>query len=261
MKLSVCIETVFCEVPFIERIEEVKKMGFSAFEFWGWKNKDIKQLKEKKKEKQLEIAIFSGNRKSSLVDPTDREKCIQEVKETIKVAKKIGCHNLMILTDKLDEKGKVIPLLYSLTPQQKYINIVDTLMELTPIAEKEKITLMLEPLNTVVDHRGYYLNSSKVGFNIINQVNSKRLRLLYDIYHMRIMGDKLIETIKRHIDKIGYIHIADVPGRGEPGTGEINFCKIRDVLEELGYNGFVGFEFFPSTTSWEAIKKAKTIFM
>jgi len=59
----------------------------------------------------------------------------------------------------------------------------------------------------------------------------------------------LTETIKKHIDKIGYIHIADFPGRGKPGTGEIDFCKIRNVLEELGYSGFVGFEFFPSSSS------------
>lgn len=260
MNLSLCIETFFCEVPFIQRVEEVKKMGFSAFEFWGWEDKDIEQLKEKKEKDQLEIAIFSGNRKSGLVDPIDREKCIQEVKEAIKIAKKIGCHNLMIITDRLDEKGKAIPLAHSLTPQQKYVNAVETLIELTRVAEKEEITLMLEPLNTLVDHRGYYLDSSKVGFNIINQLNSESLRLLYDIYHMRIMGDELIKTIKRQIDKIGYIHIADFPGRGEPGTGKIDFCKIRNVLEELGYSGFVGFELFPSTTSWEAVKKVKATF-
>lgn len=259
MKLSVCIETIFCEVPFIERVEEVKKTGFSSFEFWGWEDKDIERLKEKKRENQLEITIFSGIEKSALVDSTDREKCIQELKAAIKVAKKIGCHNLMILTDRLNEKGEVIPLAHSLTSQQKYINVIGTLTELIRIAEKEKITLMLEPLNTLVDHGGYYLDSSRVGFNIISQVGSESLKLLYDVYHMRIMGDKVIETIRNQIDKIGYVHIADVPGRGEPGTGEIDFCKIRSVLKELGYSGFVGFEFFPSTTSWEAVKKARAI--
>ncbi|KKK49509.1 hypothetical protein LCGC14_3134350 [marine sediment metagenome] len=260
MKLSICIETIFREVPFLQRVEEVRKMGFSAFEFWGWEDKDIERLEKRKRENQLEIAIFSGNRKSALVDPTNREKSIQEIKAAIKVARKIGCDNLMILTDSLDEKGEVIPLAHSLTPQQKYINVIDTLIDLTRIAEKEKITLMLEPLNTLVDHRGYYLDSSKVGFNIISQVGSESLKLLYDVYHMGIMGDKVIEAIRTHIDKIGYVHIADVPGRGEPGTGEIDFYKIRNVLEELGYSGFVGFEFFPSTTSWEAVKKAKAIF-
>ena len=261
MKLGVCIEIIFGEVPFMERVGEVRKMGFSAFDFWGWADKDIEQLDQKRREHQLQVSAFGGNRKTNLIDSNDREKFIQEMNEAIKVAKKLECPTLIVLSDALDEKGHAVPPARPLSSEQKYKNTVDALKELAPIAEAEKIIMEVEMLNTPVDHRGYYLDSSKVAFDIIDKVGSDNVKLLYDVYHAYIMGDDVVATIRENIDKIGYVHIADVPGRGEPGTGEIDFHQVNSVLKEVGYTGFVGFEFFPTIDSQEALKKAKTFFV
>lgn len=262
MKYSICIDTLFTELPFLERIDKVKEVGFSAFEFWEWKkrDRDIKKTGQKSKMNNLEIATFNGNIENGLVNPVQREEYLEEIKESIKVAVQLGCKSLMVLTDKLEEDGKVKETYPYLKEEKKYKSVVEGLRESAAIAEENNITLLLEPLNTLVDHPGYYLNSSKIGFKIIEEVGSENVKLLYDVYHMQIMEGNLINTLSKNIDKIGYIHIADVPGRHEPGTGEINFKKIWETLNYIGYKGFVGFELFPSKSSYEAIQSIKSVF-
>ena len=260
-KLSICIETFFTELPFLERIDQVAKRGFLGFEFWEWRGKDLKEVQKKARASGLEIAAISGNRKNSLISPLEREGCVEEVKKSIEVAHQLGCPNLMIVTNKLAENGSVRIRYEYMNAKEKYINVIKSLRELVAIAEKEDILLLLEPLNSLVDHVGYYLDSTKDGFRIIDEVDSENLKLLYDVYHMQIMEGNLINTICENIDKIGYIHIADVPGRHEPDTGEINFRKIYETLVRLKYNRFIGFELIPLTSSIEALEKIKSVFM
>ena len=260
MKYSICIDTLFTELPFLDRIDEVKEAGFSAFEFWEWGKRNIKEIEQKSKRNNLKVATFNGNVENSLINPAQREKYLEEMKESIKVAVQLGCKSLMVLTDKLEENGRIKETYPYLKEEEKYKSVVKGLKDSAAIAKKNNITLLLEPLNTLIDHPGCYLNSSKIGFNIIEEVGSENVKLLYDVYHMQIMEGNLINTLRKNIDKIGYIHIADVPGRHEPGTGEINFKRIWETLNYIGYEGFVGFELFPSKSSYEAIKSIKAIF-
>jgi len=259
-KLSICVETFFTELPFLERIDQVAKMGFPAFEFWDWKRWDLKEVQKKVRSSGLKVATISGNRKNSLISPLEKEGCIEEVKESIEAAHQLNCPSLMMVTNKLGENGSVRARYEYMSAKEKYINVVKTLKELVALAEKDGILLLLEPLNSLVDHVGYYLDSAGEGFRIIEEVDSENLKLLYDVYHMQIMEGNLINTIRNNIDKIGYMHIADVPGRHEPGTGEINFRKIYQTLCELKYDGFIGFELVPLASSIEALEKIQSIF-
>ena len=128
---------------------------------------------------------------------------------------------------------------------QQHGHIVDALRQAAPVAEAAGVTLCLEPLNTHVNHAGYYLTSSAEGFEIVRAVGSPRLRLLYDVYHQQISEGFLIDTITANIDLIGHIHVADVPGRHEPGTGEINYANVLRAIDESGYGGYIGLEFVP----------------
>jgi hydroxypyruvate isomerase len=118
------------------------------------------------------------------------------------------------------------------------------------------LTLVLEPLNIHVDHPGYFLNHSGVGFNLVREVNSPSIRLLYDIYHMQVMEGNLIDTLTRNLDLIGHIHVADVPGRHQPGSGEINYANVMKCLRQAGYSGYVGMEFEPTIASSAAAAEA-----
>jgi len=260
MKYSICIDTLFTELPFLDRIDKVKEVGFSAFEFWEWKKRNVKEIEQRSKKNNLEVVTFNGNVENSLVNPAQREKYLEEISNSIKVAILLGCKSLMILTDKLEENGKVKETHPHLKGREKHKSIVKGLRKSAVIAERNNITLLLEPLNTLIDHPGCYLNSSKEGFKIIEEVGSENVKLLYDVYHMQTMEGNLINTFSKNINKVGYIHIADVPGRHEPSTGEINFEKVWDSLNYVEYKGFVGFELFPSKSSYEAIEIIKAIF-
>jgi len=119
------------------------------------------------------------------------------------------------------------------------------------------VRLAVEPLNTLVDHVGYFLDSSEEGLRIVEEVASPAVGLLYDVYHMQIMEGNLIATIRRNVDAIYHVHIGDVPGRHEPGTGEINYANVLRALDEAGYDGWCGMEFSPSDSSAAALDKAR----
>jgi hydroxypyruvate isomerase len=130
--------------------------------------------------------------------------------------------------------------------ETQYENVVEVLSTVAPDAEEAGVTLALEPLNTAVDHPGYYLTSSAEGFDIVDDVDSPGVRLLYDVYHQQITEGNVIQTVTENVDRIGHVHVADVPGRHEPGTGELNYANVFSALDDAGYDGYVGCEFRPT---------------
>jgi len=254
MKKSVCIEMVFTEVPFIERFRLAKESGFDYIEFWTWKDKDIKQIKELCRAYNLKIASFSGDQEFSMIDENQREDYISFVESSIKTAHFLNCNNLVIHSNALAENGAAIDQCLHVSKVNKIAAMLDVLKSLSVMAEAANVFLVLEALNTIVDHPGNFLTSTKDAAALIKLVNSQNIKILYDIYHMQIMEDNLIDTLKSYIGAIGYIHVADVPGRNEPGTGEINFSNVMATLKELNYQGFVGFELSPQRDSAQAVE-------
>jgi len=238
IKFSPCIEMIFSDSPFSERMERVKSAGFQAFEFWDWRNKEIGWIKKEIKKLGLDCAAILANLINPLVRPVmDKGKLSEEVKASIEVAHDLGCQTLIMTT------GNAVA---DMAREVQHKNIVDNLSAIASLAEEEKVTIVLEPLNALVDHKGYYLSSSLEGFEIIKEVKCPNIKLLYDVYHQQIMEGNLIQNITSNIDLIGHFHIADVPGRHEPGTGEINYTNVLKCINDLGYEGYIGLEFKPS---------------
>jgi len=260
LKYSACIELLFSEVSFIERIKMAKKSGFDAVEFWLWKTKDIELIKKECKKNDIKVSIFQGNVDGRMIDPYDNQKYIRGVKESLEKALELDCHNLFLMTDILKDDRTVEPPPYEISEKDKENNIIDILSKLNPLAKKYGVTLLIEPLNTIVDHKGYYLEYSKDGFNLLKNIDNSNIKLLYDIYHIQIMEGNIIKTLEDNINLIGYIHIADVPGRYEPGTGEINYKNIFNKLKVLDFSGYIGFEYIPSKSTEESLITVKEIF-
>jgi hydroxypyruvate isomerase len=164
------------------------------------------------------------------------------------------------LSDKVDSRGIPIPPPRPLTSEQKAHSLLEGLQRAVALAEASRITLMLEPLNTKVDHPGYTLAHSGQAFEVVRQIGSPRLKVLYDVYHMQIMEGNLISTMEAHLGDIGHIHVADVPGRQEPGTGEINFANIARMLRANGYAHCIGLECFPRERSEDAVEAFCALF-
>jgi len=261
-RIDLCIEPFFIGLKTVDKIIKLNGLGFDAFEFWYWDYEfDGTGLEFGKKEideivdvcQRLKVTINDivvnspdGSIGGFLTKPEDKEKYLDRLQETIKIAHKLKCNKLITCTGN-ELKGRSF--------QQQFDNVVETLSEAAKIASKENITLVLEALNSHVDHSGYFLVSSKIGFDIVKKVNNPNLKLLYDVYHMQIMEGNHIATIQQNSSLIGHYHSAGVPGRNEIYKGEINYLPIIEAIDKSGYNGYFGLEYWPSEAEESSLTK------
>ena len=254
MKFSVCTEMFYPDCSYIEKIKRIRERGFREIELWSIYDKDVALLKDFIEQNDIDVVTFSGHRNSGAAVEAERKNFLEEIKRTADDAHRLGCPSLMVLSNALGPDGTVLRS-KAVDPDRGRRTLIESLFAASDIAEEADVTLLLEPLNTYVDHPGYFLDSSEAGFDIISAVGSERVKLLFDIYHMQIMEGDVVEAITSHIDKIGHVHMADVPGRHEPGTGELDWQKILDALDAVGYTGTVGFELSPAGDSDEALDR------
>lgn len=247
INLGSCIEMMFCEFPFIDRIGKAAAAGFSAVEFWNWAGKDMGAIKEASEKAGIPVAVClvgtldaarAGQyAKGKMLAKENARIYAEMVEETMQAARPLGIRTLIATTGQALE---------GVDRQKQQEAVVECLHAAVPALEKGGFTIVLEPLNTLVDHKGYYLDTSKQALEILRQVGSPNVKLLYDVYHMQLMEGNLINAISENVDMIGHIHIADVPGRHEPGSGEINYKNLFQAISASGYAGYVGCEYGPT---------------
>jgi hydroxypyruvate isomerase len=247
-KVSICIEMLLTEHDFYQRPARAAALGFKAIEFWGTSGKDIPRLKAACEEAGVAVAGFVGPCAFAMVNEHTEAELAAAMKESAGVAHQLGAQTLIITTG--NAKAGV-------AREEQTDAIVGNLKVLAPLAEAARVKLAVEMLNTLVDHKGYFLDHTADGRRIVDRVGSPAVGLLYDVYHMQVMEGNLIQTIRDNAAVIHHVHAADVPGRREPGSGEINYANVFKALDEAGYKGYCGFEFRPSDNSESALKRAK----
>ena len=258
MKASICIEMVFPELPYEARIEEVARAGFRYIEFWDWRNKDLDGLRRACSASGVRIVNFSGQRRGDLIAAETHPLLLKDYAETLRTAKALGTGTLMVLTNELGEGGTVKHPHPEIPPHDKEENVrkgLRMLLDNTPVG----MNVVLEPLNTVLDHEGYFLSSIEQAGKLTGGLADERLRVLCDLYHQGMMGDDLLSIIEEGIGRIGYFHVADFPGRHEPGTGSGDWKRILKRIQALGYDGFVGFEYAPARDSGESLRRIREL--
>ena len=263
-RISVCLETVFTDLPTAERIGKIAEAGFRDVEFWhpeatfdgrglrfDWA-KDAAALRDACRRHGAAINDFAlhawdGSIGGCPVRAADRSKYLAQIARMIEFAASIGCTRGITLS------GTVDP---ALSRAQMRENLEAALAEAVELARNAGFTLLLEPLNTLVDHPGYYLDATAEAAAIVRAIASPHLKLLYDVYHMQIMEGKVLSTIERNIDIIGHFHSAGVPGRAELFDTELNYPAIVKRIDSLGYNGCFGLEYFPRMADHRASLEA-----
>lgn len=261
MKYSVNIETVYQELPFAERFAAAKRDGFDFVEIWDWESKDAEKLAALCRENGVEISCMGGDGPISLCDPANGEAYLAYLRRSLAMAKRLGCKLLAVHSNELmpEPHPYAADLFLQYSDEEKTAAMCRTLKAIAPEAEAAGVTLCLEALNVEVEHIGNFLKYTKDAAEIIREVNSPNVKILYDAYHMYLNEGKIIESIRKYRDLIGCIHIADAPGRGEPGTGCINYRAVLEELSRLGYEGMVAFELFPKTDSDAAISSINAV--
>ena len=249
MKLSVCLNSVTGKLNKLEAMKLSKKLGYSAVEFWEGANFDLGAYKKTLCEEGLTLACMGMAR--NLVDPAARPAFIEDVKRSLANTELLGARAFIATTG--DELAGV-----SRADQHK--SIIDGLKEAAGLMSGSGKTMVLEPLNILVNHKGYYLYSSLEAFDIIREVGCPEIKVLFDIYHQQISEGNLIQNITENIDLIGHFHVAGNPGRGEPYLGEINYSEVFRAAEEAGYEGFAGLEYWPAGDMEESLKQCLALY-
>ena len=251
---SACIEPMYHELPFLDRFQAAKDDGFAFVEFWSLTDKDLDAVRAAAERAGVGIAGFNGDAELSLIDPSQKAAYLAFLRRSVEAAKKVGARSLTIHSNGLGEGGAVINAYDELSGTVKLCAMFDTLKECAKLAEESGVLMNLEPLNITTDHAGNFLTSTRMAAEITRLIGSPMLKVLYDAYHMQLNEGSICDNIRAYGDQFGHIHVADAPGRHEPGTGEINYAQVFRCLEETGYAGLAGFELIPKTTTAEAVK-------
>lgn len=251
---SACIEPMYSEIPFLDRFQAAKDDGFEYVEFWSWTDKDLEAVKVAAEKAGIGISGFNGDADFSLIDPTHKERYLAFLEKSVAAAQAIGAKSVTIHSNALGDGGIVVNHYTELSDTVKICSMYDMLLDCARIAEKSGIDMNLEPLNITTDHVGNFLATTRMAAEMTRLIGCPKLKVLYDVYHMQLNEGSLCDNIRAYCDQLGHIHVADAPGRHEPGTGEINYHNVFACLEQCGYTGRIGFELFPATTTAEAVK-------
>ncbi len=247
MRLCVAIPCFFNNMDFCDAIEKVASLGYDAAETYRWQNLDLERVKETLQKTGVELLSMCTT-EFRLNDPDYRNAWVEGVHQSCIAAQKLGVKRL--ITQVGNDTGK----------DDQHQSIVDGLKAGAPILQRYGVTVMIEPLNTYVNHPGYYLWSSKEAFDIINEVNEPSVKVIYDIYHQQVMEGNIIPSVVNNLDKIAHLHGAGHPGRHEMQNGENNYRYIIDEIDKAGYKGALGLEYSPLLGAEESLKKAKELF-
>lgn len=236
MKLSACIEWLFADesdsIP--ERIRLAAAAGLQGVEFHQWRNKPLEEVRKALEETGLEITSIIVEPRCSLVNESDHERFLGAVRESLPAAVQLGCPNLVVASGFCESDRSI---------EKQRDDMTRILGVAAGIAADAGLTLVLEPLNIRVDHPGMYLNRTRMGMEIVEAVASAGLRLLYDAYHSAVMDESPAEELAGRMHLVRHVQVADLPGRGAPGTGNIDWKALLKVLSDGGYTGMLGMEF------------------
>lgn len=237
-RLSPCIEWLFADGgrPLSERVRAAAGAGFEHVEFWTTSDKNVDELERAIQDSGIDVSAFVSEPTGRLVDRATHDAFLDGVERSVRLAPRLNARNLIVVS------GDALPGVPRASQRDA---IVEALNRAAPIASSAGVRLLLEPLNTIVDHKGYFLDSTSDAFEIVRMVGHPSVRLLYDVYHSVVMGEDPAEVLAGSGDLVGHVHIADAPGRHEPGTGSIDWRKQMDSLQAAGYAGALGLEYMP----------------
>ncbi|MGA2809396.1 MAG: TIM barrel protein [Terracidiphilus sp.] len=257
--LSVMLWTVFTDLPFDQRLAKVAEAGYSNVELVGeynaqhWSPAQFASANAARKRLGISFDATAGLA-NGVANPATRDAFLAELGEALKPMETLDCPAMIVLS------GNVVP---GLTREQQHQASIETLKRAAKLVEGRQIAgqpvrLLLECIH-LEENPKYFLTSADEGIEIVRAVNHPQVQFLYDIFHEQMSYGNLIEKLDKHIDVVGLIHIADVPGRHEPGSGEINYANIYRKLAQLNYRHNVAMEFRPTGDQVAILREAKAL--
>ena len=250
--LAVCAEMIFTDRPVVERVRRLDALGF-AVEIWDWTKHDITALAAT----GATFSSMTGYVTGDLLDHADE--LLRTARQSVPIAQRLGVPRLNLHGTGLDDRGLPVRPTSRVTGSM-WLRAARTLEKLAKLGEESQDMFCLDNLNTAVDHPGTPFARAEDTLALIQAVDHPHLRLMLDLYHAQIGEGNLIELVRRAMPFIGEVQVADVPGRCEPGTGEINYPAVAQALWDVGYRGTVGLEAFASGSGEQALERFRSAF-
>jgi hydroxypyruvate isomerase len=252
--LSVMLWTVFRGLPFEDRLAKVAEAGYTNVELVGeyshWSQADFDRVNAARKRLSIRFDATAGL-PHGIADPSNRDAFLADLRQALTPMETLGCPAMIVLT------GNVVP---GLSREAQHQSCIEALKRAASLIEGHQIDgqpirLLLECID-LEENPHYFLPSATEAIEIVRAVNHPQVQFLYDLFHEQIAEGNLIEKLEKNIDAIGLVHVADVPGRHQPGTGEINYTNIFRKLIELNYRHTVAMEFLPTGDEVAALREA-----
>ncbi|MCG7627183.1 TIM barrel protein [Epibacterium sp. MM17-32] len=251
--LAACAEMLWQDKPIEWRCAQLHEMGFQVG-LWNWPDHDLNKLEAS----GAVFSIMNGYLEGRLSDDAGADMLLASARETARVGKRLGVARLNLHGTGLGEGGR--PKLAEVATPLKWVKAIDTLHRICDLAEELDVQFTLENLNLPVDHAGVPFARAEETLALVSAVNRPQLRLNLDLYHAQIGEGNLIELCQACLPWIGEIQVADVPGRCEPGTGEINYAGVARALQRMGYDGPVAMEAFAAGDELAALEAFRANF-
>ena len=249
MRLSVCIPRCFKQLPLPDAIRKVAELGYDACEMWKFsEEEDLAAASAACQEHGVEFLAIC----TDYFDCTggDVEAYVAGIRSAARKARTLGAKML------ISQVGKDT----GAPAAEQHANIVRCLKAAVPVLEEYDLTVVIEPLNTLINHKDYYLWSSLEGFEILREVDHPRIKMVYDIYHQQVMEGNLIANITENLPLIGHLHSAGCPGRNELNNGEIDYAKIFAAVDAAGYSGACALEYKPLLPPEESLALTRKLY-
>jgi hydroxypyruvate isomerase len=240
----------FNEVPMLERYARAAAAGFTHVEVLFPYNDGPQRVAEELQRHNLELVLFDadpgdfmGGDRGYLCQANQQERLERTFREATKLAQPLGCRRVNVLAGNVQD---------GVSWEDHRRTASEGLRRLAPLAEEAGVMLLVEALNANENPR-YFLTNSKLGLELVREVASPALKFQYDAYHLQIMEGNLIETFTKNVADVGHVQIGDVPGRHEPGSGEINYANFLAAVDRSGYDGYIGLEYRPASDTEEGL--------
>lgn len=236
-RLSAGIEMLFTEGnrPFEERVRLASEAGFDAVEIWDWRTKDLDAFAQALTTYGVDLITMCATPQLPLTDPGNHEAFLAGVRDSLPVAERLGCRFLVCY-----------PGLSTGAPDaEQRAAVVAVLRAAGQSLEGSQVALLVENLNTRVDHPGMWIDSTPTTLDVVDEVAHPHVRMLYDRYHAIVMGES-IDDLAGRVDRVGHVQLADAPGRGAPGSAEVDWAAEIEALAAVGYCGALGLECRPT---------------
>jgi hydroxypyruvate isomerase len=243
---SACIEVLFGEAgPAPQRVRAAAAAGFANVEMWGWSDKDVDALEAALHETGVHLEGMVCEPLARIVDPAQHQHWLEGLAESLSVATRLGARALFVQSGELR---------IGVPREEQREALARALSAGAELVAGRGVRLLLEPLNTRIDHPGTFLDHTPEALEVVRAVGRPEVALLYDIYHSVTMGETPQRVLAGQLSNVGHVHLADVPGRHEPGSGGLPWRAVLDWLESEGYRGRVGLEYWPTHSTLSSLR-------